>query len=322
LAAEAVRYVAARRALGFSLARDEKLLAQFCGWLEKNGKTDRFHAQDAVAWAVLPGGAGSWHAGRLTVVRKFAEYLVARGWDVQVPPPGALPGGGSARRTPFIYTAADVQALMDACGAVFRPALRQETMRTLVGLLAVTGARIGEVIALDVADYDPAAQSLRIATSKSGGGRVLPLHPTTCQALDAYLGRCAELTGRPRRGGDPLFLSAAGTRPLYCNVQHGFKRLAAAAGLEPRGDAKPTLHSLRHSLATRAIARAYELGQDPARALTVLSAWLGHTDPAHTYWYLDTSSGLLDHAVRLLERPQPGLSTPLVPAKTRRRPWL
>ena len=146
-------YLDLRRGLGFKLARDEKLLEQFISWLEERG-TATVTVTDALAWATLPAGASpGWLRMRITVVRGFATYLATLDPAAEVPPASLLPGG-SRRAVPYLYSAADIAALM-AQAARLRTPLRPATLRTLIGLLAVTGMRIGEVIALDDGGFDP-----------------------------------------------------------------------------------------------------------------------------------------------------------------------
>ena len=66
------------------------------------------------------------------------------------PPAGLLPAV-CTRTTPYLYSRADITALL-AAAAALSPPLRAATYQTLIGLLAVTGMRIGEAIALEGAD--------------------------------------------------------------------------------------------------------------------------------------------------------------------------
>ena len=76
-------------------------------------------------------------------MRRFAGYLNANGVDVPVIPSGLLPAR-KPRAVPYIYSQDDLDALLDACGQVFSDERIAATMRTAIGLLAVTGLRIGE----------------------------------------------------------------------------------------------------------------------------------------------------------------------------------
>ncbi|MBW8710311.1 MAG: tyrosine-type recombinase/integrase [Mycobacterium sp.] len=298
LRAALVDYLSLRRALGYRLDRPEKLLNQFLAHLEATGQ-DVVTVKHALEWAQLPSnGASNWWGYRLSVVRGFATYLHALDPAHQVPAAELLPQRPQ-RATPYLYSTADVAALMAAASSLSTP-LRRTTLTTLIGLLAVTGMRVGEAIALDRTDIDLTTGRLLVRYGKFGKTRELWLHPTTLVALKRY----QRLRDRaaPATGTAAFFVSAAGTRLLYCNVHHTFHRLVALAGLTARSTScRPRIHDLRHSFAVHAMIEAYNAGQDGQARLTLLSTWLGHVDPAHTYWYLSASPELMNLAGLRLE---------------------
>ena len=183
---QAADYLRIRRALGFKLERAEKLLAQYLAYLDGFGQ-DRVTAQNALDWARLPaaGTSGSWWAFRLSVVRCFATYLNALDPAHEIPPADVL-ARRIRRAVPYLYTEQEIWALMAATDRL-RGRLRQMTYRTLIGLLAVTGMRVGEAIRLDRPDLDLSAGVVTVRDSKFGKARELPLHPTTVTALRDYL---------------------------------------------------------------------------------------------------------------------------------------
>ena len=293
-----VDYLALRRALGYRLERPEKLLNQYLSGLEATGQ-DMVTVQNALAWAQLPAnGASNWWGYRLSTVRGFATYLHALDPVHEVPSAELLPQR-SQRATPYLYTHADVVGLMSAAGSLSTP-LRRATLATLIGLLAVTGIRVGEAIALDQTDVDWSTGRLLVRNGKFNKARELWLHPTTVDALRRY----KRLRDRvaPNTETTPFFVSTAGTRLLYCNVHNAFHRLVARAGLTARSTAcRPRIHDLRHSFAVNAMIEAYTSGQDGQVRLTLLSTWLGHVHPASTYWYLSASPELMAVACERLE---------------------
>lgn len=291
-------YLALRRALGYRLDRPEKLLTQFLAHLESTGQ-DVVTVRVALEWAQLPrNGASNWWGYRLSVVRGFATYLHALDPAHEVPAAELLPQRPQ-RATPYLYSNADIVVLMVAASSLSTP-LRRATVATLIGLLAVTGMRVGEAIALDRTDIDLASGRLLVRYGKFGKTRELWLHPTTGDALKRY----QRLRDRaaPRTDTAAFFVSAAGTRLLYCNVHNTFHRLVKLAGLTPRSTScRPRIHDLRHSFAVHAMIDAYTAGQDGQARLTLLSSWLGHVDPANTYWYLSASPELMTVAGQRLE---------------------
>jgi integrase/recombinase XerD len=295
-------YLDLRRGLGFKLTRDAKLLDQFITYLEKRG-AGTVTVADALAWATLPAdGSPGWLRMRITVVRGFAAYLATLDPATEVPPASLLPGG-THRAVPYLYSAADITALM-AQARRLRTPLRTATIQTLIGLLAVTGMRIGEVIALDDGDFDPGQGMLLVRHAKLGKHRLLPLHPTAVTALHSY--RQARDQAFPRPVSGALLVSSAGTRLLYYNVSITFARLARCAGLAARsGGSRPRPHDLRHSFAVATLLDWCRDGGDIAARMPLLSAYLGHANPAGTYWYLHAAPELMAEAARRLA-PGPG----------------
>ena len=291
-------YLAVRRALGYKLARPEKLLGQFITYLEAAGATT-ITTEHALAWATLPAGDASWHASRMSAVRGFAAYLRTIDPSAQVPPADLIPWR-PRRATPYLYSDADITALI-AAAARLRFPLRTATYQTLIGLLAVTGMRVGEAIRLDRPDADLHAGVLTIRQSKFGKSRLIPLHPTTTAALRGYLRLRDRLHPHPSTAA--LFISPAGTRLLYCNVHSTFQQLArhgraaAPVGILPPAHPRPA--------DTPSPSAACSTPTPPGR--TGRPGWpccpptSGHVDPAATYWYLSAAPELLALAGQRLE---------------------
>ena len=303
LRTELDHYLAIRRAVGFKLRRAELLLADFISYLGDNG-TDTITTEAALAWASLPLNASlEWWGYRLSVVRAFARHLHAIDARHEVPPPGLLPAR-THRAVPYLYSDADIAALMSAARQLHSP-LRAATFESLIGLLAVTGLRIGEALRLDGNDVDLVAGVLQIRQSKFGKSRQVPLHPSTVEALAAYRRRRDQLC-RHRRDA-AFFVSTAGTRLLYCNAHLAWLDLVRRAGLQPRSPrCRPRPHDLRHSFAVRTLLGWYRDGADVAAQMPLLSTYLGHVHPANTYWYLSAAPELLTLVAARLDAAEAG----------------
>jgi integrase/recombinase XerD len=292
-------YLALRRSLGFKLGRPGQMLEGFAGYLEQAG-AETVTTGHALAWATGPAGADPtyWRA-RLAAIRPFARYLAPLVPGTQVPPPGLLPGPSSRRAVPYLYSGAEISALMTAAAAIRTP-FRAATYRVLIGLLAATGMRVGEAISLDRDDLDTGSGLLTVRDGKFGKSRQLPLHDSVLQALADY----AQLRdSRHERPAAPAFFaSVTGTRLIYNNVHWTFHGLVKTAGLQPRSAAcRPRVHDLRHTFAVTTLVRWYADGGDVASRLPLLSTWLGHADPSGTYWYLTGTPELLALAAARLE---------------------
>jgi len=292
-------YLNLRRSLGFKLERSGQLLADFVSFAER-ADAPAVTTELALAWATAPADADpAWWRARLAATRPFARYLAAFIPGTEVPPAGLLPGPVSRRAVPYLYSPPGIGALITAAAAIRTP-LRAATYQTLIGLLAVTGMRAGEAIRLDRPDVDLRAGLLTIRESKFGKSRQLPLHATTVAALAGYA--TVRDQRHPRPATAAFFLSLTGTRLIYKNVHFTYHRLTQAAGLSLRSpQCRPRIHDLRHSFAVTTLLRWYQDGGDVAAQLPLLSAWLGHADPASTYWYLTGTPELLALAATRLE---------------------
>jgi integrase len=129
------------------------------------------------------------------------------------------------------------------------------------------------------------------------------LHPTTVAALRGYL-RLREAHHRADVS-QALLISPAGTRLLYCNVHATFRQLRRDAGLRPRSPGcRPRIHDIRHAFAVRTLLDWYRAGVEVQPRLPLLSTYLGHVHPRHTYWYLQAAPELLEIAGQRLQDAQ------------------
>ena len=297
LHARAEDYLAMRRSLGYKLRRDGRLLLDFTDHLARAGQAT-ITTRAAIEWATQPAGAApSWWRIRLSVVRCFARYLQALDPACEIPPVGLLPAT-STRITPYLYSPADIAALVHAAGTLAAP-LKAATFQTLISLLAVTGMRVGEAAALGRSDVDLEAGLLTV-TGKYGKVRLVPLHPTTTGMLRGYAIRRDQLCPEP--ASRAFFITTAGTRLRVPKIDETFATLLALAGVEAPGrHRRPRIHDLRHTFAVATYLRWHKEGTDVQASLPVLSTFLGHVSPASTWWYLQATPELLALAAERLE---------------------
>jgi len=235
-------YLAARRARGHRLAKQEQLLKAFGAHLEACGQR-RVTVAVALAFATAPAGTSrAWQAQRLSAVRDFARYIhFLDPTAADLIPAGLLPARRS-RRVPYLFTDEETARLMAAAGALRSPVLAA-SMTTLVGLLAATGMRGGEAGALDVDDVDLDGLVASV-TGKYGRRRLVALHPTTGRALAGYLPVRGEHAAPDTTA---LLLGATGRRLRLNTAREIFRKLADDCGLTPRpGTGAPRLHDFRH----------------------------------------------------------------------------
>lgn len=292
-------YLALRRTLGFQLANVGRLLGQFVTYLEQRGM-DTITTEQALVWATLPAaGSRYWQAIRVSAVRGFALYLHSLDPGVEVPPAGLIRTAGPCRATPYLYSEAEIGSLVQAA-ARLQPRLRAATYQSLISLLAITGIRIGEAIALDDEDLDIERGVLVVRDSKFTKHRLVPLHPSAVRALVRYRALRQQL--RPRPASPALLISTRGTRLLHSNIGFTFTRLLEQAGITRRSSScRPRIHDVRHTFAVASLLRWYRDGSDVGAMLPRLSTYLGHTDPKHTFWYLSAAPELMALAGQRLQ---------------------
>ncbi|MEP6815231.1 MAG: tyrosine-type recombinase/integrase [Marmoricola sp.] len=294
-------YLTIRRALGYKLETQGRMLADFVAFADAAGARN-ITTDLALAWALLPPAATpGWAARRLRVVQGFARYLHTIEPATEVPPAGLL-AGRNHRPTPYLYSDEEVCALLSAARTL-SPPLRAATVGTVIGLLAVSGLRIGEAIRLDRNDVDWTNDSLLVRDSKFGNSRLVPLHPSTLDALRAYSILRDQLCPQPL--GPSFFVSTRGARLAHATIYWPFRELLALVGLESGSPGRwPRLHDFRHSLAVKTLVDWYRGGEDVAARMPSLSTYLGHLHPAATYWYLSAAPELLRLASDRLEQAQ------------------
>ena len=168
---------------------------------------------------------------------------------------------GQRRAVPYLYTDEEIAALLEAARR-FEPRTSAATFRTLIGLLAATGMRIGEAIALDRADFDADHGVLVVRDGKFGKSRELPLHPTTTRR--PRRATCAAATGRgPWVRARRCCIADVGTTASRRTCQTTRSARSSCARWDPAalGRVPAPPHDLRHTFAVRTLLDAYRSGE-------------------------------------------------------------
>lgn len=295
-------YLALRRSLGFKLRDAGRWLSKFADFLEARGATC-VTTQLALEWAqqdptVLP----STCAQRLGYVRAFARHQVAADQRTEIPPPGLLPFR-PRRAQPFLYSQEQIEHLL-SCALALPPSdgLRRWTYHCLLGLLSVTGMRIGEAIRLQLDDVNLQEGLLTLRGTKFGKSRLVPIHPSTQEVLAQYRAR-RERCRAGTTGSAFFFVTSRGHHLDIGDIHRTFYELSRQVGLRAAGASHgPRLHDFRHRFALETLLRWYRSGADAEQRLPLLSTYLGHVHVADTYWYLNGCPELMQQAVARLEQ--------------------
>jgi integrase/recombinase XerD len=277
-------YLALRRATGFAMLNAECLLRSFAAFATERGET-HVHAQTAVEWAAR-GPSVAQRDARLKAVCRFVRHVRVEDARHEQPPLNHF-GARKTRRPPHIYSAAEIDRLIEAALRLGpKGSLRPWTYATLIALLSVTGLRISEALKLTVADLT--RDGLLIRETKFRKTRLAPLHDTAAAGLERYLAR-----RRPCSEADPVFVDARGLSLRYIVVKETFDRLVVSAGIAPATRRRPRLHDLRHTFAVRALqGRPADRSRTGAH-MAALATYMGHVNIYATYWYLEATADLM-----------------------------
>jgi integrase len=294
------QYLAYRRDLGYHLRAPGRLLRQFGAYADSVHHRGPLTVALAVQWARLPADRPACWARRLNAVRCFARYLAINDPRAEIPGTRLL-GPGHPRQPPYIYSTAEVSALI-AAARQLQPGsgLRPWNYVTLIGLLACTGLRISEAVRLTRSDFDNQQGVLIIRETKFHKSRLVPLHLSATQALRAYARKRDRLV--PVTSTNRFFITDHGTPLSAGAVRHVFRQLCDGLQIV-RGSThrQPRLHDLRHTFACRRVQCWYDTETDVAHAIAALAVYLGHASVKYTYWYLTATPELLARAAARFE---------------------
>jgi integrase len=290
-------YLQLRRGLGHQLDDAGRQLARFVVYLNEIGAETV--TMDAVLGFVFDPGLNPVSitpSRRATAVRGFARYLAGIDAATEIPPAG-LVSYRARRRTPHLFSDDDVAAVVRHARASTPFPFRAETLTTLIGLLVVTGMRVGEALRLEVGDIDWDNAVILVRNTKFHKGRDVPVSASTIEALNAY----AAHRDRPRQSAPRLFVSLTGTPVIYTNFGTTFRDAVTAAGIGHDPAVRPRIHDLRHSFAVRTLLGWHRSGLDVEALLPRLSTYLGHREPRFTYCYLTATPELFGYAAARLD---------------------
>ena len=278
-------YLSMRRAAGFELKNADYLLHSFARFAAERGET-YVRAATIIDWAVQSPSVAQ-RDERLKIVCRFVHYIRAEDNRHELLPSNHF-GYRKTRRVPHIYSSVEIHRLIDSA-LQLKPAdsLKPQTYATLLGLLAATGLRISEALALQFSDVT--SDGLLIRKTKFQKTRLVPLHDTAAAGLDRYLNRRRRTPSKEQ----DVFITDDGRALRYWDVYRTFQKLLKTADLLPSGGRPLRLHQIRHTFAVRALETSPAGRQRIGQHMLALATYMGHANIYDTYWYLEATSELL-----------------------------
>jgi integrase/recombinase XerD len=295
-----LRHIAIERGLSENtVAAYRHDLSGYAGWLREQGIDDTASVTSvtlasfvADRAAARPPMAASSLARLQSSVRGLHRFLAREGIEPADPSSNLRPPK-QPRRLPKALTIDQVEMLLDAAGPapVTGPGsdvpgpvagggaapgdLLGLRDRALLELLYATGARVSEIVQLDVDDLAH-GDVLRVR-GKGSKERIVPVGSYALSAIDAYLTRARPELSRRGRATPTLFLGARGAplsrQSAWLIIQSAAERAPLTAHVSP--------HTLRHSFATHLL----QGGAD----VRVVQELLGHASVATTQIYTHVS---------------------------------
>jgi integrase len=298
------RYVVLRRSLGYSFRSQAATLRSFgrfvtCG-TDPGPLTQQLVLSFVLACPVTP----NVRARRYAVLKNFAAFLSVFDSRTETLDPLALPRSRAIPPVRLLNDKELLQLLEGARKISSRRPIAGITLFTMIGVLASTGLRSGEIRRLDSTDVDLKQGILRIRGSKFRKSRLVPVHPTTLKALRSYA--TARDRAYPRSTSSAFFLSLRGGRWSSSGFGVAFRHACAKVNLDeglPRG-LRP--HDLRHRFATSRLVNWYREGADVQTRLPLLATYLGHTRYSDTAYYITGTPELLGMAAGRAFPPERG----------------
>jgi integrase/recombinase XerD len=291
-------YVAFRRTLGEKFKTNESILRSFCRAVGPQTSTTNISAEVVSAFLDRGGSVTSGWFAKYRALKGFFRFAISRGHLTDAPLPKALPKPPPPF-VPYVYSRGEIRRLLDAIQSSqdYRTLIEPDALRAILLLLYGAGLRVGEALALSVADVDLPNALITVRDTKFFKSRLVPIGPQLAGVLAEYACRRAA----SHAGNDPesrFFLGKRGAAIQVQTMDGTFERLRDLAGIRRSDGARyqPRLHDMRHSFAVHRLIRWYQQEADVQRLLYYLSVYLGHAHIRHTQVYLTMTPDLLQQA--------------------------
>lgn len=298
-----VQYVAFRKSLGNDFTSAESLLRTFCRHVGENIELAEVTADQVHNFLVGTGSISGYWRRKYDTLSGLYRYAISRGFTDRAPLPRRAVRAPKFR--PHIYTVDELRRLLDGISTCLNPPRKLEpyTLRAILLLLYGAGLRIGEAVALRMADVDVAGSVITVRNTKFYKTRIVPLGPQLNQIIADY-SRRRRAAGHLADTNAPFFVLRRGGPVSVQIIQYAFRRVRRHAGVHRSDGARyqPRLHDMRHCFAVRRLTSWYHEGADVQKMLPQLATYLGHDKLAFTQTYLTMTPELLRAASARFEQ--------------------
>ena len=288
-------YIAFKRSLGYIFRVPAATLRRFASFTRTAGFKGSLTSEIAIKWVSHNAySSRSYKARLLEIIHTFAKYISAFDSNAQIPQTGIF-GRSYARLSPYIYSDEEIALLIAEAGKLLSPdGIRAYTVATAIGLLRSTGLRVCELTLLKIRDVCFDDGYLFVGKTKFKKDRAVPLHPTVTEKLALYRDFLIKKLGK-RNESDWFFVNTYGRRFNTWSFEYAFENIrpVLTADSVRKRKRKVRLYDIRHTFACKTVKRWLESGIDVNQKLFLLSTYMGHTTPEHTYWYLSATPELL-----------------------------
>jgi integrase len=303
MAKKAEEYITEKHGLGFKFESAASRLRKFAEYADKNAPGKSLTVRLVMEWADTHVGIkNQTKKGIFCALRGFAQFLLLDDPYTQLIPK-RITSGNPRHTAPYIYSTEEIYRIMSTEPDPFPTRYKTLARTTILGLMACTGMRIGEVLALRKNEVNLKEGIITVFQFKKKPMRLIPIDETTVERLREY--EKIRNTFHKHTVSDSFFLSEKGKSVKYDSIRNEWNEILRLTGIGKRRKMRPRFHDFRHTFACNHLLRAYRENRDIDDAVYMLSVYLGHTDIAGTYWYLSAIPALLELSAKRSEKISP-----------------